>query len=99
MVFQLTGDWPDLPDVTVSQYEATGARRRLDSDIFRHQDLDYAQRLCGAGVEVEFHMYPNVPHSFELFAPQSSVAQQVQQDRIRFLRGLQVLKGYPDQRQ
>ena len=57
-------------------------------DIFRDEDLDYALRLCRAGVGVELHMYLNVPHSFELFAPESAIAKQVQQDRARFLRSL-----------
>ena len=57
-------------------------------DIFRNEDLDHAQRLARAGVSVERHTYPDVPHSLKLFAPESAITQQVQQDRVRFLRSL-----------
>lgn len=34
-------------------------------DLFRDEDLRYAGRLLDAGNEVEFHLYPGVPHGFE----------------------------------
>lgn len=34
-------------------------------DLFCGEDLRYATRLLEAGVEVEFHVYPGVPHGFE----------------------------------
>ncbi len=57
-------------------------------DIFRDEDLAYAQRLCRAGVEVEFHLRPGVPHAFETFAYDTGVARRASADRIRILRSL-----------
>ncbi len=57
-------------------------------DIFRAEDLDYAERLSAAGVGVELHVHPAVPHAFEVFAPDSAVAQRAMADRVRVLRAL-----------
>ncbi|KAL1855375.1 hypothetical protein Daus18300_011093 [Diaporthe australafricana] len=38
-------------------------------DLFRDEDLRYAQTLSEAGVEVEFHLYPGVPHGFGIMGP------------------------------
>lgn len=34
-------------------------------DLFRDENLRYAQALLQADVDVEFHLYPGVPHGFE----------------------------------
>lgn len=57
-------------------------------DIFRGEDLAYAERLSRAGVPVEFHLYPGAPHAFEVFAPDSDVARRAQAERTRFLQAL-----------
>jgi len=57
-------------------------------DIFRTEDIQYAERLGRAGVGVELHVHPGVPHAFEVFAPDSAVAQRAMADRVRVLRGL-----------
>lgn len=57
-------------------------------DIFRGEDLAYAERLSQAGVEVELHVHPGVPHAFEIFAPDSGVARRAQADRTRVLRSI-----------
>lgn len=57
-------------------------------DIFRAEDTEYAERLGRAGVDVEFHLHPGVPHAFEVFAPDSAVARRAMADRIRVLRSL-----------
>lgn len=57
-------------------------------DIFRDEDLAYAQRLSHAGVEVEFHLRPGVPHEFETFAYDTDVARRASADRIRVLTAL-----------
>lgn len=49
-------------------------------DVFRDEDIDYAMRLMGAGVETELHVYPNAPHGFEGFAPSARVARQFMTD-------------------
>lgn len=55
-------------------------------DIFRDEVLAYARRLVDAGIEVELHLHPGVPHAFEVFAPSSEVAQRAWADRMRALR-------------
>ncbi len=57
-------------------------------DIFRTEDLDYAERLGRAGVGVELHLRPAVPHAFEILAPGSAVARRAMADRVRILEGL-----------
>jgi acetyl esterase/lipase len=37
------------------------------ADGFRDEDIEYALRLGQAGVPTELHVYPGVPHGFELF--------------------------------
>jgi acetyl esterase/lipase len=54
-------------------------------DIFRDDDLAYAQLLGRAGVDVEFHLHPGVPHEFETIAPHSDVSRRALADRIRVL--------------
>ncbi|MXM68669.1 alpha/beta hydrolase fold domain-containing protein [Streptomyces sp. HUCO-GS316] len=57
-------------------------------DIFRDEDLTYALRLSQAGVPVEFHLHPGVPHEFDGIAFTTDVAQRVMADRIRVLSSL-----------
>jgi acetyl esterase/lipase len=57
-------------------------------DIFRDEDLAYALRLSQAGVPVEFHLHPGVPHEFESIAFTSDAARRVLADRIRVLAAL-----------
>lgn len=57
-------------------------------DIFRDEDLTYALRLSQAGVPVEFHLHPGVPHEFEGFAFNTDVARRVMADRVRVLASL-----------
>ncbi|MEA5360912.1 alpha/beta hydrolase [Amycolatopsis sp., V23-08] len=57
-------------------------------DIFRDEDLDYARRLGAAGVDVEFHLHPGVPHEFETFAWDTGVARRAVADRLRVLGSL-----------
>ncbi len=73
----LLGDGAGGP--TVSPYAAPARAQDLTGlppaylevgqlDIFRDEDLDYAQRLSRAGVPVEFHLHPGVPHEFDQVA-------------------------------
>lgn len=57
-------------------------------DIFRDEDLAYAQRLRRAGVAVEFHLRPGAPHEFETYAYDSDVARRASVDRLRVLGDL-----------
>lgn len=44
-------------------------------EVFRDEDIEYAQRLLQAGVPVEFHCWPGVFHGWELAAPTADVTQ------------------------
>jgi acetyl esterase/lipase len=50
-------------------------------DLFRDEDLDYADRLYAAGVPTELHVYPGGVHGFELFAPEAAVSRRFTRDR------------------
>lgn len=52
-------------------------------DILRDEGIQYAARVANAGIPVELHVYPGVPHGFELFAPETQMAKMVMQNRIR----------------
>jgi acetyl esterase/lipase len=83
-------------DASVSPYAAPARAINLSGlppcylevgqlDIFRDEDLDYAQRLSDAGVTVEFHLRPGVPHEFETYAYATDIARRSVADRIRVL--------------
>lgn len=59
-----------------------------DLDIFRDEDIAYAQNLARAGVPVELHVHPGVPHGWERFAPESRSAKQAMADRARVIASL-----------
>ncbi|MFD3942015.1 alpha/beta hydrolase [Streptomyces sp. NPDC058579] len=44
-------------------------------DVFRDESLDYAALPRAHGVPVELHLYPGAYHAFDLFAPQSHLAE------------------------
>lgn len=57
-------------------------------DIFRDEDVRYALTLSQAGVPVELHLHPGLPHEYDAIAPTSDVARRAQADRDRILRTL-----------
>lgn len=59
-----------------------------DLDIFRDEDVLYAQRLSAAGVSTELHVHAGCPHAFEALAPAAQVSQRVFADRVRRLQAL-----------
>ncbi|KAK3069525.1 hypothetical protein LTR53_012063 [Teratosphaeriaceae sp. CCFEE 6253] len=52
-------------------------------DIFGPEDILYASRLMQAGVQVEFHLYPGLPHGFEGAAPQTEIVKGAMANRQR----------------
>ena len=52
-------------------------------DILRDEGITYAAKVAEAGVAVELHVYPGVPHGFELFAPEIEMAKMVMRNRVR----------------
>jgi acetyl esterase/lipase len=59
-----------------------------DLDIFRDEAIAYAQRLAIAGVPVELHVHPGVPHGWERFAPHTASAKRAMADRARAVSAL-----------
>jgi acetyl esterase/lipase len=59
-----------------------------DLDALRYEAIAYAQHLAQAGVPVEFHLYPGVPHGFDFIAPQAAITQRAVQNRLRVLQAL-----------
>ena len=57
-------------------------------DIFRDEDLRYALTLSQAGVPVELHLHPGVPHEYDAIAFDADVSRRAQSDRDRVLRSL-----------
>lgn len=44
-------------------------------DLFRDEDIAFADRLNAAGVAVELAIFPGAPHGFDVMAPQAAVSQ------------------------
>jgi acetyl esterase/lipase len=57
-------------------------------DIFRDEDIRYALTLSRAGVPVELHLHPGVPHEYDAIASDADVSRRAQADRDRVLRSL-----------
>lgn len=56
------------------------------ADLFRDEDIDYAQRLMHAGVPVELHVYPGAYHGFEGMAPNAKLTQTARALRLAALQ-------------
>ncbi|KAL7619493.1 hypothetical protein AAE478_010032 [Parahypoxylon ruwenzoriense] len=85
-------------DADVSPYAAPGRAgdlRGLPStyidvgglDLFRDECASFAARLAAADVEVEFHMFPGVPHAFEA-ARHIGITKRAAEGRVRWMRDL-----------
>jgi acetyl esterase/lipase len=59
-----------------------------DLDIFRDESIAYAASLSGAGVPIELHVHPGVPHGFERFAPDAGISQRAMADRARAIAAI-----------
>jgi len=57
-------------------------------DIFRDEDASYALTLSRAGVPVEFHLHPGVPHEYDAIAFTADVSRRAQADRVRVLKSI-----------
>jgi acetyl esterase/lipase len=72
-------DFAGLP----SAYIETG-----ELDIFRDEDISYAQGLLKAGVPVELHVLTGAPHGYDRIAPESKLVQRATNDRIRTIQSI-----------
>lgn len=59
-----------------------------DLDIFRNESLDYAGKLAKAGVPIEFHLHPGVPHGFDFIAQDAAVSKRAMADYIRVIKSV-----------
>lgn len=57
-------------------------------DVFRDEDTADATKLSKAGVKVEFHLRPGVPHEFDSIAFNSDLARRAIADRVRVLKSI-----------
>ena len=73
---------PDLSDLAPAYIEVG------DLDLFRGEDIAYGLRLSEAGVPLELHVHPDVPHGFDLIAPEAQVTRRAWENRCRVLRSL-----------
>lgn len=56
------------------------------AETFRDEDIEYAMRLSGAGVQVELHLWPGGFHSFPGAAPAARLSQEAIAVRTAYLR-------------
>jgi acetyl esterase/lipase len=54
-------------------------------DLFRNEDIAYAQRLMTAGVPTELHVYADGFHGFDMFAVESDAAQRFTAEYTKLL--------------
>lgn len=52
-------------------------------DVFVEADLTYMTKLAAANVDIEMHVYPGVPHIFEVLAPSVSTTLKAFENRKR----------------
>jgi len=45
-------------------------------DTLRDEAIAYGQRLLAAGVTVELHVWPKVPHAVDLFVPDARISRE-----------------------
>ncbi len=55
-------------------------------DLFRDENIIFAQRLLEAGVTTEFHLYPGAYHASENFAPDADLSKTIWSKRIEALK-------------
>ncbi|KAL3487037.1 Alpha/Beta hydrolase protein [Aspergillus germanicus] len=57
-------------------------------DLFVQENLAYVRKFVEAGVEVESHLYPGLPHGFDVLLPLHTVSLQLEENRMRILKKL-----------
>ncbi|WP_229070636.1 alpha/beta hydrolase [Actinoplanes sp. DH11] len=56
------------------------------ADLFRDEDITFAQRLMAAGVPTELHVYPGAYHGAEALAPDAELSRRIVAARMGALR-------------
>ncbi|KAL3290934.1 arylesterase monooxygenase [Colletotrichum asianum] len=57
-------------------------------DLFCAESVTYASRLVSANVQVELHVYPGLPHIFDLYASKIELAQRAKDNRLKAAKAL-----------
>lgn len=55
-------------------------------DVFMVEGMVYAKQLAVVGVSTEYHLYPGVPHAFDVFAPAAEVTKRAMGNRIKAIQ-------------
>jgi acetyl esterase len=71
----------DLSDLPASYVLCAGL------DPLRDEGLDYARRLTEAGVAVELHLVPSIPHGFASI-PSAAISKRLLKEQVEVLRGV-----------
>jgi acetyl esterase len=71
----------DLSDLPASYVLCAGL------DPLRDEGLDYARRLTEAGVAVELHLVPSIPHGFASI-PSAAISKRLLREQVEILRGV-----------
>lgn len=58
------------------------------ADVFRDEDVDFANLLMKCGVQVEFHIWPGCWHGFDAFVPDATISQRAAKFRLEWLQDL-----------
>ncbi|KAK1633339.1 Alpha/Beta hydrolase protein [Colletotrichum phormii] len=57
-------------------------------DLFCAEAVAFASKLAAANVQMELHVYPGLPHIFDLFAPTIGLTQLARQNRLKAVKSL-----------
>ncbi|KAH7362565.1 Alpha/Beta hydrolase protein [Plectosphaerella cucumerina] len=57
-------------------------------DLFAEENMEYGSRCVKAGIEVEIHVSPGLPHGFDSLMPSHRVSKQYEEHRERVMRNL-----------
>ncbi|GKT44737.1 carboxylesterase NlhH [Colletotrichum spaethianum] len=57
-------------------------------DLFCAEAVAFASKLASANVQMELHVYPGLPHIFDLYAPRISLTQRARENRLRAVKSL-----------
>jgi acetyl esterase/lipase len=55
-------------------------------DLFRDEDIAFAQRLMQAGIPTELHVHDGAYHAAERFAPEAALSLRIWATRLDALR-------------
>lgn len=56
------------------------------AELFRDEDIAYANKLWEAGVQVELHVWPGAFHGFDMFTPEASVTKVCLESRLQWVK-------------